>query len=219
MSRILFDLESGVPGVRLATKADEGEIFGLLLLLHAENSMFSMNRDKVIQGIQYATERKGGIIFCIDDGPRVVATMGMCVASDWYTDDEYLLERWNFVHPEYRVSDYGRKLLEQGKWAHEWFKNKGKTLPFFCGINSFERTEAKVRMYARHMPCIGAYFMYGATPRTEAQVQREMERIDRMLLKNRRERSREVVPLVETVIRVSQRPSTVPGPSEAPNVQ
>ena len=205
MSRILFDLESGVPGVRLATKADEGEIFGLLLLLHAENAMFSMNRDKVLTGIRYATERKGGIIFVIDDGPRLVATMGMCIACDWYTDDEYLLERWNFVHPEYRCSDYARKLLEQGKWAHEWFKAKGKLLPFMCGINSFERTEAKVRMYARHMPCIGAYFMYGMAPRSGEEVQREIDRIDRMILKNRREKSRQVVPLVETVIRVTQR--------------
>jgi GNAT superfamily N-acetyltransferase len=207
MSRILFDLEAGVPGVRLATKADEGEIFGLLLLLHAENALFSMNRDKVLTGIQYATERKGGIIFVIDEGRRVVATMGMCVACDWYTDDEYLLERWNFVHPEYRRSDYARKLLEQGKWAHEWFKAKGKLLPFMCGINSFHRTESKIRMYARHMSCIGAYFMYGMAPRQQEAVRAEMLRIEENQLKvNRGEVPRERVrPAVETLIRVSKR--------------
>lgn len=203
--RSLFDLESGVPGVRLATKRDEGEIFALLCLLHAENAPFSMNKDKVILGIQYATERKGGIIFVIDDGSRVVATMGMCIAQDWYTDDEYLLERWNFVHPDYRRSDYARKLLEQGKWAHEWFKSKGKIMPFFCGINSLLRTEAKIRMYARHMPCIGAYFMYGAPLRQEALVQQEMARIDEVYKKANREHTREVRPAVETVICVSQR--------------
>ena len=176
--RSLFDLESGVPGVRLATKRDEGEIFALLCMLHTENAPFSMNRDKVILGIQYATERKGGIIFVIDEGSRVVATMGMCVAQDWYTDDEYLLERWNFVHPEYRRSDYARKLLEQGKWAHEWFKAKGKNMPFFCGINSLLRTEAKIRMYARHMPLIGAYFMYGEPPRQAELVRQEMAYIE-----------------------------------------
>jgi GNAT superfamily N-acetyltransferase len=203
--RSLFDLESGVPGVRLATKRDESEIFALLCLLHAENAPFSIPRDKVMDGIRYATERKGGIIFVIDDGPRVVATMGMCVAQDWYTDDEYLLERWNFVHPDYRRSDYARKLLEQGKWAHEWFKSKGKLMPFFCGINSLLRTEAKIRMYARHMPCIGAYFMYGAPVRQEALVQQEMARIDEVYKKANREHTREVRPAVETVIRVSQR--------------
>ena len=203
--KTLFDIETGVPGVRLATKRDEGEIFGLLILLHAENGLFSMNRDKVLAGIQWATERRGGIIYVIDEGPRVVATLGMTIATDWYSDDEYLMERWNFVHPDYRRSDYARKLLEQGKWAHEWFKNRGKQMPFFCGINSFIRTEAKIRMYARHVPLLGAYFMYGAPPRQQDMVASEMLAIEEANAKSRRERSREVRPVVETLIRVSRR--------------
>ena len=201
----LYDIKSGVPGVRLATKADEGEIFALLLLLHNENALFSINHNKVLAGIRWATERKGGVIYVIDDGPRVVASLGMTVACDWYTDDEYLLERWNYVHPDYRRSDYARKLLEQGKWSHEWFKQQGKLMPFFCGINSFTRTEAKIRMYARHMPCIGAYFMYGAPPRQAERVEEEMRRIEEVNGKARRESTREVRPVVETLIRVSQR--------------
>src|SRR5262245_33284480 len=101
MTKVFYNMESGVPGVRLATKKDEGEIFAMLCMLHAENGMFSMNRDKVIAGIQWATERRGGIIYCIDDGPRVAATLGMTIAMDWYSDDEYLLERWNYVLPDY----------------------------------------------------------------------------------------------------------------------
>jgi|SRR5215472_4163660 len=214
MIKLYFDLKDGVPGpkfndgvtgVRLATKADEGEIFGLLLMLHAENGMFSLNRDKVILGIQHATERRGGIIYVIDEGPRVVATMGMSVVCDWYSDDEYLMERWNFVHPEYRQSDYARMLLEQGKWATEWFKAHAKLLPYMCGINSFDRTEAKIRMYARHMPCIGAYFMYGLAPRQQKQVQDEMAAIEERNRKSNSEHSRTVRPLVETLIRVSKR--------------
>jgi GNAT superfamily N-acetyltransferase len=204
MTKVYYDMK-GVPGVRLATKADEGEIFGLLIMLHAENGLFSMNRDKVLTGIQWATERKGGIIYVIDEGPRVVATLGMTIAQDWYSDDKYLLERWNFVHPEYRRSEYARMLLEQGKWAHDWFKAHGELMPFFCGINSFERTEAKIRMYARHFPLIGAYFMHGTAPRQAELVQQAMAKIEEANLKSRMNRSREVVPAVETLIRVSQR--------------
>jgi len=206
--KVYFDPKSGVPGVRLATKTDEGEIFGLLLMLHAENGLFSMNRDKVLAGIQWATERKGGIIYVIDEGPRVVATMGMSIVCDWYSDDEYLLERWNFVHPEYRQSDYARMLLEQGKWATEWFKANGKLLPYMCGINSFDRTEAKIRMYARHMPCIGAYFMYGLAPRQHDQVRKEMLAIEERTRKSNAERSKTVRPAVETLIRVMKRGET-----------
>jgi GNAT superfamily N-acetyltransferase len=203
--RILFDMESGVPGVRLATKKDEGEIFGLLILLHAENGLFSMNRDKVLAGIQWATERKGGIIYCIDEGPRVVATMGMTIATDWYSDDEYLMERWNFVHPDYRRSDYALRLLNQGKWAHEWFKANGKLMPFFCGINSYKRTEAKIRLYARHMPLIGGYFMYGEAPRQQEEIHAEMRAIEERTRKSNAAHTREVRPAAETLIRVGQR--------------
>lgn len=205
MTKILYDIESGVPGVRLATKKDEGEIFGLLVMLHAENAMFSMNKDKVLAGIQHATERRGGVIFVIDEGPRVVATLGMLITTDWYSDDEYLLERWNFVHPDYRRSDYARRLIEQGKWSSDWFKAKGQLMPFQCGINSFHRTEAKIRMYARHMVCIGGYFMFGTPPRQAELMAPMIKDIEDMNLKSRHERSREVVPTVETLIRVSKR--------------
>ncbi|HEY1244161.1 MAG TPA: GNAT family N-acetyltransferase [Hyphomicrobiaceae bacterium] len=205
MGKPLWSMETGVPGVRLAEKKDEGEIFALLCLLHAENGFFSMNRDKVIAGIQWATERKGGIIYVIDEGPRVVATLGMMITSEWYSDEEYLHERWNYVHPDYRRSDYAQKLLNQAMWAHEWFKLRGKSMPFFCGINSLRRTEAKIRMYARVMPCIGAYFAYGEGSRQRELVQREVLAIKDQNGKSRRERSLEVRPVVETVIRVSRR--------------
>jgi GNAT superfamily N-acetyltransferase len=202
--KVFYDIENGVPGVRLAKKKDEGEIFGLLIMLHAENGLFTLNRDKVLKGIQHATERQGGIIFVIDEGPRVVATMGMSIVTDWWSDDEYLMERWNYVHPDYRKSDYARRLLEQGKWAHDWFKKEGALLPFMCGINSFYRTESKIRLYARHMPCIGAYFMYGLAPRQQKEVQQEMLRIEEQNHVNHRTHTMEVRPAAETVIRVSR---------------
>jgi GNAT superfamily N-acetyltransferase len=198
-------MDSGVPGVRLATKKDEGEIFGLLIMLHAENGFFTMNRDKVIAGIQHATERRGGIIYVIDEGPRVVATLGMTISVDWYSDDEYLHERWNFVHPDYRKSDYAKRLLNQAMWSHEWFKAHGKLMPFYCGINSLERTEAKIRMYARHMPLIGAYFAYGMAPRQQEATAQEMRAIEERTRKSNAAHTREVRPAVETLIRVTQR--------------
>lgn len=210
MTRVYYDPETGVPGVRLATKSDEADIFALLLMLHAENGMFSLNHDKVIAGIQWATERQGGLIFVIPAGDgRIVATMGMTVTSDWYSDDEYLLERWNYVHPEHRRSDYARKLLEQGKWASEWFRAKNRrAVPFLCGINSFDRLESKVRLYARHMPCIGAYFMYGAPPLQGEKAKEEARRVEQKNFDSRGKPSPHniaVRPVVETIIRVSQR--------------
>jgi len=206
--KTLYDIDNGVPGVRTAEPKDEAQIFTLLLMLHKENGMFGLNPDKVIAGIRWATERKGGIIFVIDDQNVIAATLGMCITSDWYSDDEYLLERWNFVHPDYRHTNYGRRLIEQSKWCHHWFKRQGMLLPFQCGINSFDRTESKVRLYARHMACIGAYFMYGIPPLQQGKAVAEMLRVEKQEKDNRGkegpERSR-VRPVVETIIRMSQR--------------
>src|SRR5262245_6324452 len=148
--------------------------------MHEEMAFFSLNPTKLVQGIKYATEQQGGQIFVIDEGTKIVASLGVIWTTDWYSDDVYVLERWNFVHPAYRRGgDYARKLLEQGKWISEWFKQiHGSRIPFQCGINSLDRTEAKIRLYARHMPCIGAYFMYGHAPRLSNKLAAEMAHIN-----------------------------------------
>jgi hypothetical protein len=205
-TKVMVDPKEGVPGVRFASPADEDQIFALLMLLHSENGMFGVNDEKVRKGIQVATRRQGGFIWVIDEGwftpgrPRVVATLGMLIARDWYSHDEYLLERWNYVHPRYRKSNYARKLIEQAKWTSDQMK-----LPVQVGINSFDRTEGKVRLYARHMACVGAFFMYGQIPRQNEKMRREMQRVETLNKKAHTERSREVVPLVEAILRVGGR--------------
>jgi hypothetical protein len=200
MIKPFYHPETGVPGVRFATPVDEDQIFALLMLLHSENGMFGVNDDKVREGIRWGTRRKGGLIWVIDEGSRVVATMGMLIVSDWYSDDEYLLERWNFVHPKYRKSNYARMLIEQAKWTSNLLK-----LPVQVGINSFDRTEGKVRLYARHMACVGAFFMYGQIPRQNEKMRAEMRQLEEHDIKARKERTLEVVPLVETILRVGGR--------------
>jgi hypothetical protein len=210
MMKPLYHPDTGVPGVDLATKADEDQIFALLTMLHAENGWFGLNPAKVRDGIQWATKRKGGIIFVIRRDIRIVATLGMLITTDWYSDDEYLLERWNFVHPDYRKSDCARKLIEQAKWTSDWFtrgalRDGRPPMPVQIGINSLHRTEGKVRLYARHMPCVGAFFMYGQLPRQNEKMREEMHRIEAKNEKSHKERTPEVVPLVETILRVGTR--------------
>ncbi len=203
--RVLWNIETGVPGVRLATKRDEGEIFGLLLLMHAEIGFFKMDRDKVIAAIQWATERKGGIIYVIEEGSRVVATLGMVIAREWYSEDEFLNERWCFVHPDFRKSDYLRKLLEQAKWTHHWFKERGVLMPFCSGVTSLQRTEAKIRLFARHFVLLGGYFGYGMAARQQDAIAEEVRAIEEQTRKSNAAHTREVRPAVETVIRVGKR--------------
>lgn len=196
--------DDGVSGVRKAEPKDEFDIYTLLLMLHAENAFFRLNPEKVVAGIRMGTQRRGGIIYVIDGPGYVVASLGMVIMQDWYSDDEFLSERWNYVHPDFRRSDYGRKLLEQSKWTHEWFKRHGLLMPVQVGINSFDRTGAKIRLYARHMPCIGAYFMYGHPLRQGEKVDGAIRVIEETARKARMKRTKEVAPAAEAVIRCSQ---------------
>ena len=199
-----YDIKKGVPGLRLAVPADEDQIFGLLLMLHGENGHFTMNHNKVIDGIRIGTNREGGLIF-VNEGPRIVASLAVVLTQDWYSDDVYLLERWNYVHPDYRRTDYARKLVEQAKWCAENFSRiHGRNLVLQVGITSCIRTEAKVRLYARHMACIGAYFMYGEPPVQAAaeKIRAEMAAIDE--LNERNQRPTPIRPVVETIIRLSR---------------
>ena len=104
------------------------------------------------------------------------------------------------MHPKYRKSNYARKLIEQAKWTSDLMK-----LPVQVGINSLDRTEGKVRLYARHMPCVGAFFMYGTIPRQNEKMRAEARRIEELNKKAHTERTREVVPVVETILRVGGR--------------
>ncbi len=198
--------KDGVQGLRFAVARDEEELFELLLLLHAENGIFSVNHSKVRAGIRYATQRQGGMIF-VNDGPRIVATLGLSITMDWYSDDEYLSERWNFVHPNHRRTNYARMLLEQAKWVSRYFSRHGKPLPLQVGINSCERTEGKIRLYARHMPCVGAYFMYGDVPQKAMsyELNERTRTVEQMNRENRDKRTHNVVPLVETILKISAR--------------
>lgn len=198
--------DKGVEGLRLARPSDEDQLYHLLMMLHAENGIFKVNPRKVRDGIQVGTLGQGGLIY-VNDGLEVVATLGMVFASDWYTDDVYLSERWNYVHPDHRRSDYANMLLEQAKWSSDYLSRGKEKVPLQVGICSNRRTEAKVRFYARQLPCIGAFFMYGKCPQPdfEHELREKIVEVEKVGRKARCDRSREVAPLVETVIKVSGR--------------
>lgn len=202
-----FTIEDGVPGVRLATKADEGQLFLLLNLMHQEMGWFTLSPEKVMTGIRLATDRQGGIIYVVEHEGRIVASLGMVLATDWYSDDEYLHERWSFVHPEYRRSDYARRLLEAAKWTHAKFKEMGRNIPVLIGVNSLERTHAKIRLYARHVPCVGACFAYGDFPRDKVNERlhvemQAIEHLNKQISRHKVPRD-QVRPVPETIIRMT----------------
>lgn len=142
--------------VRLATRADEQEIFDILTNeLYTENALFSFDPEKVRAVIKKATDRKGGILGVIDGQEGIEAILGMEMTSLWYSSDYFICEMWNFVREPYRKSEHAKTLIEFAKWCSE-----SMNLPLQMGILTTSRLAAKERLYRRMLPKIGAFFAY-----------------------------------------------------------
>ena len=154
-------MELNFDGVRLATKTDEDELFGLLMLMHSECPVFSFDRDLVRAGIKSATERTGGLIGVIEGPKRIEATIGLKMGPGaWFTKDYALHDMWNFVHPDHRRSTHAKRLIRFAKHCSTWFEEQGSHLPLQVGVYSTVRTEAKCRLYRRQLMPIGQYYMF-----------------------------------------------------------
>ena len=155
---------SGLSAVRIAVEADRLEIWRLFLQGHQENGMFKLAPEKVDWWITRMLHPE--LIPAWDTGPRgaigVIGQTGhleglvfVTFGCYWYTNDKHLEEFIVYVDPECRKSDHARALVE---WMKAQSRDTG--LPLVTGIMSTHRTEAKVRLYERFLPKVGAFFMY-----------------------------------------------------------
>jgi GNAT superfamily N-acetyltransferase len=151
--------------VRVAKPADHMEIWRLFLQGHRENGQFNLAPEKVEYFLSRALHPDlipdwdtgpRGAIGVIGDVGHLEALVFVTIGSYWYSHDRHLEEFLVFVDPECRASGHARALIE-------WMKlQSDKTgLPLVTGVISNERTEAKVRLYRRLLPPVGAFFLYG----------------------------------------------------------
>ncbi len=144
--------------VRLAQPEDRAKIIELTRDLHGENGLFSMSDKKVRAMLDRFYNREGAVIGVIGPVGNPVATIYLGIDQMSYSDDWALVEQWNFVHPDHRKSNYASQLICYAKRLSDEFK-----LPLLVGILSNSRTEAKARLYERHLHKVGAYFYYSRT--------------------------------------------------------
>lgn len=157
-------------GVRFA-KPDEGDaIYNLLSGLHKENGLFSLDEAKTRQTIHDMLDPARGIIGVIDGPSGLEGSIGLFITTWWYTSDPHLTEFWNFVRPDCRKSQRAQNLLDFAKWCSEKLG-----VPLHVGIVSNSRVEAKQRLYRRKLKHVGSYYMWGATPRLNVEMDETLE--------------------------------------------
>ena len=165
--------------VRTATPEDRDDVWRLLLQSHSENGIFKLDPVKVdhlVNRALYAAQ-----IPPWDQGPRahigvigppgkLEAIVFLMIGSFWYSSDLHLEELLIFVDPEYRRSEHAKSIIA-------WMKKTAQTLgiPVLTGIISKHRTAAKIRLYDRYLPRVGAFFLF---PMDEKSDIRKMNRMD-----------------------------------------
>ena len=93
---------------------------------------------------------------------KLEAVVFVLIAQFWYSSDYHLEELLVYVDPECRKSRHAVTCLT-------WMKSLADQLgiPLLTGIISKDRTAAKIRLYDRMLPRIGAFYLY---PRDDAEL-------------------------------------------------
>lgn len=142
--------------VRFAVPPDEDKIVSMIALLHDENGLFPLSERRVRQYMRRYFDKEGAIIGVVGDEGNPVGSIYLGMEQPYYSETWCLNEAWNFVHPDYRRSDYAKKLIGWAKRISDEMK-----LPFQIGIVSNHRTEAKIRLYEKQgLERAGAFFIY-----------------------------------------------------------
>src|SRR6266446_3634638 len=148
--------------IRPAIPLDAPEIWRLFLQTHRENGLFTIDPAKVtilmdrarhperIPPYDTGVRAKIGVI-----GPpgRLEAIVFILIGQFWYSSEFHLEELLVYVDPECRKSGHAIACIT-------WMKSLADSLgiPLLTGIISKHKTAAKIRLYDRHLPRIGAFF-------------------------------------------------------------
>ena len=150
--------------VRSALPEDKEEIWRLFLMAHRENGIFKldpvkvehlMNRAIYADNIPPWDSGPRGHIGVIGEHGKLEAIVFLLIGQFWYSSDMQLEELLVFVDPECRKSDHAKSIID-------WMKKTANTLgiPLLTGIISKDRTAAKIRLYDRYLPRIGAFYLF-----------------------------------------------------------
>lgn len=149
--------------VRVATGADYIEVWRLFLQGHRENGQFELAPEKADWHIKRALYPEliqpwdtgfRGIIGVIGEVGKLEGVVFVSISSFWYTNARHIEEFIVYVDPECRRSFHARALIN-------WMKDhvESAQMPLVTGVISNTRTEAKVALYERMLPKIGAFFL------------------------------------------------------------
>lgn len=146
-------------GVRRAMPDDLPALTESATMITLEGALQAVSKVKVAVLAQRCVERDRAIAGIIDGPSGIEASIGMAVESFDYSDEEHLSVKWLGVHPAFRRQNHGALLLQFAQWAQEVM-----AVPLFIDLSTTEALQAKMHLYLRMVPQVGARFSWGGVP-------------------------------------------------------
>jgi len=144
---------------RIATKDDTSKIYKLLLDMHSESKMGSLNKSKVLEKILHVFHN--GIIIVTETNEEISGTMGLLPFDFWWSDDKALGDQWLFVSKKYRSTRSFHTLVNSAKKISEQAK-----LPLLLANFGTVAEERKSKLYERLGVKMGTTIMTGYKPQS-----------------------------------------------------
>lgn len=144
--------------IRLADDDDELGILEMCRMMHREQPYHPLNISKVAALVRLAIHQgpeRRGILGVVGERDRLKAAIFLLIEPIWYSDDWQLLEFFNYVRPEHRREGFAADLIAYAKRCADQIN-----LDLTVGVFSNVRTQAKIRLYRRWLPPMGAFFCY-----------------------------------------------------------
>ncbi|MDE2096499.1 MAG: hypothetical protein KGL39_04575 [Patescibacteria group bacterium] len=140
--------------VRVATPDDRDGVIDLCRMCHKEVGIFSLSDSKMVAIVDFVLRGGDGVIGVIGDG-KIEGSICLRLASPIYSDDVFLDEVWNFVHPEFRQPGRAKYLVRYAKQCADRL-----AVPLFSSSVVSSETEAKHRLYDRELSRSGHFYVY-----------------------------------------------------------
>ena len=141
--------EANPDRVREATAEDQGDLLDLCRRSHEETGIGPFSAIKTLAAIDGAIRHGVGVVGVVGMD-RVEGSAGLFFEEPWGSETTILISRWLYVLPEYRASTHLRDLAA---WAERLSHPHpvGVGVPVLVSEVASRRTEAKQRLYRRHM--------------------------------------------------------------------
>lgn len=141
--------------MRAAEISDLDAIWKLLVQMHAEIGVLSLDEPTALETVRAIVE-SGSALVSTDDAGTIVASLGLVYGQPcWYSTDQGLVDRWFYVHPDHRGNAHAQNLIVTAKKMARIAR-----VPLFVGVSSTKKPVKKMLFLEKYMKPFGGFFFY-----------------------------------------------------------